>query len=133
MPGLWCALTPEEDVRWRRSSASAPSGLALPGVVESDAWRGVRWAVAGRTFAHILPIENGRPPVYARAFGTEGPALALTFWSAGPELEALRRAGPPFVAPPWNAAVVGLLVDADTDWTEIAELIADSHRLRAGA
>jgi hypothetical protein len=105
--------------------------LALPGVVESDAWRGVRWAVGGRTFAHILPIADGRPPVYARAFGTDGPALALTFWSAGPELEALRRAGAPFVAPPWNAAVVGLLVDAGTDWTEVAELIADSHRLRA--
>jgi hypothetical protein len=53
--------------------------LALPGVVERDAWRGVAWEVAGRTFAHVLPIEDGRPPVYARAFGTDGPALALTF------------------------------------------------------
>ena len=104
--------------------------LALPGVVEHDAWRGVAWAVAGRTFAHVLPIEDGRPPVYARAFDTDGPALALTFWSAGAELEALRRAGPPFVAPPWNPSVVGLLVDGDTDWAEVAELIAESHRLR---
>ena len=104
--------------------------LALPGVVERDAWRGVAWDVAGRTFAHILPIEHGRPPVYAHAFGTDGPALALTFWSAGAELAALRQAGPPFVAPPWNPAVVGMLVDADTDWTEVAELVAESHRLR---
>ena len=101
--------------------------LALPGVVERDAWRGVAWEVAGRTFAHVLPIEDCRPPVYARAFGTDGPALALTFWSAGSELAALRHA---FVAPPWNPSVVGLLVDGDTDWAEVAELIAESHRLR---
>ena len=104
--------------------------LTLPGAVERDAWRGVAWNVAGRTFAHVLPIEDGRPPMYARAFSTDGPALALTFWSAGAELEALRRAGPPFVAPPWNPGVVGLLVDADTDWDEVAELVAESHRLR---
>jgi hypothetical protein len=34
------------------------------------------------------------------------------------------------VAPPWNPGVVGLLVDADTDWDEVAELVAESHRLR---
>ena len=101
--------------------------VALPGVVERDAWRGVAWEVSGRTFAHVLPIEDGRPPVYARAFGTDGPALALTFWSAGIELEALRRA---FVAPPWNPSVVGLILAEDTDWAEVAELIAESHRLR---
>ena len=101
--------------------------LALPGVVERDAWRGVAWDVAGRTFAHVLPIEGGRPPVYARAFGTDGPARALTFWSWGLELEALRRA---FVAPPWNPAVVGVLLSDDTDWVEVAELIGESHRLR---
>lgn len=101
--------------------------LALPGAVERDAWRGVAWDVAGRTFAHVLPIEGGRPPVYARAFGTNGPALALTFWSAGSELEALRHA---FVAPPWNPSVVGMLLSDDTDWAEVTELVAESHRLR---
>jgi len=31
---------------------------------------------------------------------------------------------------PWNPGVVGLLVGAETDWDEVAELVAESHRLR---
>lgn len=110
--------------------------LALPGAVERDGWQGVRWEVRGRGFAHVLPIDGGRPPAYAGAFATDGPATALTFWSRGPELAALRDGGPPFVAVPWSRSMVGIRLDPGggaVDWTELAELLAESHRIRSGS
>lgn len=109
--------------------------LALPGATERDGWRGVRWEVRGRGFAHVLTIEGGHPPVYAAAFATPGPATALTFWSDGEELAALRAGGPPFQAVPWSPSIVGIRLDpdgGDVDWTELAELLAESHRIRSG-
>jgi hypothetical protein len=105
--------------------------LALPDTREVDAWHGVRWEVRGRTFAHLLTIEDGRPATYARLFGTAGPAVALTFWAEGPERDALRSAGPPYVAAPWSANAVGLLLGEDAPgWDEVAELLVESHRVR---
>ena len=75
--------------------------------------------------------------MYARAAGTDGPSLLLMFRSAGPELEILRRAGRPYFAPPWRRDEIGLILDDDVDWTEVAELLVDSYcvlapkRLRA--
>lgn len=108
---------------------AACAGLAE--VTEVDAWAGLRWEVRGRTFAHLLPIVDGHPPVYARAAGTSG--IALTFWSAGPELHTLRGQGHPFFAVPWNPAVVGLLLDRHDDAVELRELLVDSYRIRAPA
>ena len=76
--------------------------LALPDAYEEQAWVGTRWRVRGRTFAHLLTIEDGRPEGHARAAGTAGPCRILTFRSSGLELETLRRTGPPFFAPPWR-------------------------------
>ena len=47
--------------------------LALPDVVEEDAWVGTRWRIRTKTFAHVVPIEDGRPDAYATAAGTAGP------------------------------------------------------------
>jgi hypothetical protein len=100
-------------------------------VVEEQAWVGIRWCVHRRTFAHVLVIDAGWPPGYARAAATDGPACVLMFRSAGPELDALRRCGPPFFGPPWRADEVGMHVGAESDWEEVAELLTESHRLRA--
>jgi hypothetical protein len=111
--------------------------LALPEVVEERAWVGVRWRVRSRTFAHVLSIRDGWPPAYARAAATDGPAHVLMVRSEGPELEALRRAGPPFFAPVWRSDEVGMVLTPATDWTEVGELVTDSYcalaprRLRA--
>jgi hypothetical protein len=103
----------------------------LPEVVEEPAWVGTRWRVRGRTFAHVLAVESGWPPAYARAAATEGPVTVLMFRSSGPELDALRHGGPPFFAPPWRADEVGLLLGPDADWEEIAELITESYCAQA--
>jgi hypothetical protein len=107
--------------------------LALPDAYEEEAWVGTRWRVRQRTFAHVLTIDGGWPPAYARAAANEGPAVVLTFESAGDELEALTRVGRPFFKPPWRATVVGIELADDVDWGEVAELVTESHRLQAAA
>ena len=105
--------------------------LRLPEACEEPAWVGVRWRIRARTFAHVLSVDDGWPSAYARAAATDGPATVLMFRSSGAELDALRAAGEPYFAPPWRADEVGMVVGADVDWTEVAELLTDSYCLRA--
>ena len=105
--------------------------MALPEAYEEPAWVGTRWRIRSRTFAHLLTIEDGRPQGHARAAGTAGPCRILTFRSSGLELEALRRTGPPFFAPPWRGDEVGLRLDEGVDWDELRELVTDSYCLLA--
>jgi hypothetical protein len=105
--------------------------LALPEVVEEEAWVGARWRVRTRTFAHVLMVDAGWPPAYARAVSSDGPACVLAFRSEGAELDALRNAGPPFFAPPWRADEVLVVLGDDVDWDEIAELLTESYRRQA--
>jgi hypothetical protein len=105
--------------------------LGLPETYEEDAWVGTRWRVRKRTFAHVLAIEAGWPVAYARAADDDGPSCVLMFRSRGPELEVLRNIGRPFFAPVWRSDEVGLMLDENTDWEEVAELITDSYRAQA--
>jgi hypothetical protein len=104
---------------------------ALPEVREEAAWVGTRWRIRGKTFAHVLVIDGGRPQAYAEAAGSDGPLCVLTFRSslAAFDPDMFRR--PPFFRPRWFADIAGLAIDADTDWTEVAALVAGSYRLLA--
>jgi hypothetical protein len=111
-----------------------PLCLGLPEAYEELAWVGTRWRVGTRTFAHVVMVDAGWPPAYARAAGTDGPTCVLTFRSSGAELEALTLAGHPFFRPPWAPNVLGLLLDPDTgaaDWGEVAELVTESYCVMA--
>jgi hypothetical protein len=105
--------------------------LALPEACEEPAWTGTRWRIRMRTFAHVLVIEAGWPPAYARATGTRGPATVLMFRSSGPELDVLRACGDPFFAPVWRVDEVGMVIDERTDWHEVGELLMESYCLQA--
>ena len=105
--------------------------LALPQTYEEQAWVGVRWRIRKRTFAHVLIVDHGWPPAYARAAGTDGPATLLTFRSAGDELDVLRGTGQPFFAPVWRADEVGMQLGREVDWEEIAELVIESYCVQA--
>ena len=59
--------------------------------------------------------------------GDRRPGTVLTFEASGPELAALSAAGHPFFKPRWRRTVVGLVLDADTDWSEVAELVTESY------
>lgn len=101
--------------------------LGLPEAHEEQAWVGTRWRIRTKTFAHVLVVDAGWPPAYAREAGTDGPATLLTFRSSGTELDTLRSAGAPFFAPIWRADEVGLVLAADPDWDEVAELVTESY------
>ena len=105
--------------------------LDLPDAFEEDAWVGTRWKIRTKTFAHVVPIEDGKPHAYATAAGTSGPATVLTFRAVGEDLAALTAMGPPFFKPVWFRDIVGIELTDDVDWTEVAELVIDSYCLLA--
>jgi hypothetical protein len=47
--------------------------LDLPEASEEPAWVGTRWSVRKNNFAHVLMIDAGWPPAYAKAAGASGP------------------------------------------------------------
>jgi hypothetical protein len=105
--------------------------LALPDVREEAAWVGTRWRIRKETFAHVLMIDGGWPPAYAKAAGSDGPLCVLTFRSAIAELDPRHYAGAPFFRPVWFRNIVGLALDAHSDWPEIADLLTASYCLLA--
>ena len=107
------------------------TALALPDAYEEDAWTGVRWRVRNKTFAHVLVAQEGYTSAYRDMTGVTETTTVLTFWSSGDELLALTHAGPPFYPPPWSPTVVGMVLDDDTDWDEVAELVTESYRFCA--
>jgi hypothetical protein len=91
--------------------------LALPDAYEERAWAGRRWMVRKRTFAHVLGVEvDGADPV-----------VVLSFRSQGEELEVLRHAGHPFFVLGWGRDAMGMVLDDDTDWDEVGELVTESY------
>ena len=109
----------------------ASTALALPEAHEEDAWTGVRWRVRNTTFAHVLVAQEGYTSAYRDLTGVTEPTTVLTFRSSGVELLALAHAGPPFYRPPWSPTAVGMVLDDDTDWDEVVELVTDSYRFCA--
>src|SRR3954451_11385772 len=109
----------------------APTALALPDAYEEDAWTGVRWRVRAKTFAHVLVAQEGYTSAYRDATGVTEPTTVLTFRSSGDELLALAHAGHPFYRPPWSPTALGMVLDDDTDWAEVAELVTESYRFCA--
>jgi hypothetical protein len=62
--------------------------------------------------------------------GTDCPAVVLTLRSGGHELDQLLT-DPAFFGPLWGRTDVGVRLDRHDDRTELAELLAESYRLRA--
>ena len=104
-----------------------PICLALPDAHEEKAWVGTRWMVRKKTFAHVLAVDRESPPVLAEVYELTGAADVVTFRSEGPELAMLRHAGHPYVYAGWGRDVVGLVLDGDTDWDEVTELLTESY------
>ncbi len=92
---------------------------ALPECHQESAWVGTRWRVGGATVAHV--------------FGGEDQLFRVTFRAEPDEVMALEHLGPPYFRAGWGRNVVGLLLDDDTDWEELAELLTDSYCLQAPA
>jgi hypothetical protein len=101
--------------------------LDLPEAYEEAAWVGTRWMVRKKNFAHVLMIDAGWPPAYAQAAGSAGPLCVLTFRSPRPALDAPRFKRQPFFRPAWFANIVGMAIDATTDWDDVTALMIESY------
>ena len=91
----------------------------LPECVEDDAWVGVAWRVGKATVAH--------------AFGGEDGIIRITFRADLAEVAAFEHLGEPYFRAGWGANVVGMYLTDETDWDDLADLLADSYRIQAPA
>lgn len=91
----------------------------LPECREEDAWVGVRWRVAGTT------------ATVAHVFGGEDQLFRIVFRAEPDEVMAFQHLGPPYFRAEWGGNVVGMILDDDTDWDELGELLTDSFCLQA--
>ncbi|MEZ5092847.1 MmcQ/YjbR family DNA-binding protein [Nocardioides sp.] len=89
----------------------------LPQVHCEPAWVGTRWRVQGATVAHV--------------FGGEDQLFRVTFRGETDEVMAFQHLGAPYFRAEWGANVIGLVIDDDSDWAELAELLTDSYCLVA--
>jgi hypothetical protein len=94
---------------------------ALPETYEEDAWVGTRWRVRTKTFAQVLGV---------RGVDADG-SVVLAFRSSGEDLEVLRNVGGRFMVLGWGRDALGLVLDDETDWTEVRELVTDSYCVMA--
>ncbi|MFD7075998.1 MmcQ/YjbR family DNA-binding protein [Nocardioides sp. NPDC059952] len=92
---------------------------AFPKCLEDDAWVGVRWRVGQATIAHV--------------FGGEDQLFRIVFRGEPDEVVAFEHLGPPYFKAGWGGNVVGMILDDDTDWDEVAELLTDSYCIQAPA
>jgi hypothetical protein len=91
--------------------------LALPEAWEEPAWVGRRFMVRTRNFAHVFAMcDDG---------GTVSTILA--FRSPEEEREVLVASGHPFFLLGWGRNAVGMVIDDDTDWDEVRELVTESY------
>ncbi len=98
--------------------------LALPEAHEVEAWSEPTFRVRNKMFAMFASAGNhhgaGRPAVWCKAArGNQG--LMVRHAPA-------RFFVPPYVGP---SGWVGIYLDGDVDWPELADLLADSYRLIA--
>ncbi|MBC2931914.1 MmcQ/YjbR family DNA-binding protein [Nocardioides sp. zg-1228] len=92
---------------------------ALPRCVQEPAWTGTRWRVGGATVAHV--------------FGGEDQLYRITFRGEPDEVAAFQHMGAPYFRAGWGGNLIGMVLDDDTDWDELAELLTDSYCVQAPA
>lgn len=90
---------------------------ALPELREESAWVGVRWRVGQATVAHV--------------FGGEDQLFRIVLRGEPDEVIAFEHLGHPYFRSGWGDNTIGMIVDQDTDWTEVHELLLDSFCLQA--
>ncbi len=98
--------------------------LALPEAHEKEAWGAPTFRVKNKLFAMYSAADGhhggGRPGVWCKA----GPGNQALMVRAAPD----RFFVPPYVGP---SGWIGVWLDGDADWAELAELLRDAYALTA--
>ena len=69
----------------------------------------------------------------AHVFGGEDQLYRITFRADPDEVAAFEHLGHPYFSMSWADNGAGMLIDDDTDWAELAELLTDSYCIQAPA
>lgn len=101
--------------------------LDLPEAVEEQAWTGTRWCVGKKNFAHVVMIADGWPPAYAKAAGSDGPLCVLTFRTPRVAAGVPRFGRAPYFLPRWWPDIVGMALDAQTEWDDVEAHVVASY------
>ena len=64
-------------------------------------------------------------------FGGEDQLFRVVFRAEPDEVMAMQHLGDPYFRTGWGRNVVGMLLDEQTDWQELAELLTDSYCVQA--
>jgi len=91
--------------------------LPLPDAMEEQAWTGRRFVVRKRNFAHVFALHDQDGRV----------VTIMAFRSPDEERSALVASGHPFFFLGWGRNAVGMVLDDDTDWEEVRELVTESY------
>lgn len=94
---------------------------ALPEVWDEPAWTGHRWLVRKKNFAHVFAMCDPAGEV----------RTIMAFRSPDEERHALVSSGHPFFLAGWGRNVIGMVLDHETDWDEVGELVTESYCLLA--
>jgi hypothetical protein len=95
--------------------------LALPETTEEQAWTGRRFVVRKKNFAHVFAIHD--PEGVLRTI--------LAFRSPDEERGVLLASGHPFFLLGWGRNAVGMVLEDDTDWDEVREIVTESYCVMA--
>jgi hypothetical protein len=120
---------PEPDAR--PVLLAAEVALRLPAAYEEDAWTGVRWRVRRRTFAHVVGLRHVDAAEHL-GISDGRTVTVIIVRSTGDERAALMALGPPYLTS-WGDDMIAVVLDDNSDWTEVAELITESYRSLAPA
>ena len=101
--------------------------LALPDAYEETAWKGTRWVVRKKTFAHVLGVVDESTVADGVDPRSADGDVVVSFRAAADELDVLRNAGHPFFYLGWGRDAMGMVLDAETDWDEVRELLTESY------
>jgi predicted DNA-binding protein (MmcQ/YjbR family) len=116
-PGIMRAMPDWVDVDPDVLGRVAERCLALPDAWDEPAWTGHRFLVRRRNFAHVFAMCDEDGDV----------STIMAFRSPDDEREVLLAAGHPYFPLGWGRNVVGLVLDDDTDWDEVGELVTESY------
>lgn len=122
MTDPWCRLAdvakrPEVPDEW--ISRLDQVFAIFPETYSERAWVGTRWRVGQATVAHV--------------FGGEDQQFRVVFRAPDAEVMAFEHLGPRYFRADWGRNVVGVILDGDTDWDEVAELLTESYCVQAPA
>lgn len=102
--------------------------LSLPEATEKETWGHPTFRVRDKIFAGI-GVGTGVDP----DAGTGEPRVNMSMKADRDEQPLLLARGAPFFKPRYvgSKGWIGIYVDDETDWDEVAELVEDSYRLIA--